>query len=74
MNKFEKKYPKIFKTLTDAGVGKRKARRMIRMAVFTQDGLAYDTPYADFFCIWFKQGSNFLGTWMHVSKVQYNAK
>lgn len=73
MNKFEKKYPKIFKTLTDAGVGKRKARRMIRLAVF-KNGHKHtgDMRAPNGFCVWSQQGEVFRKTWMDANDAYYS--
>ncbi|MGL5456754.1 MAG: hypothetical protein ACRDB3_17935 [Citrobacter telavivensis] len=61
MKRNEYKYPVMLATLIGAGIGRRKARRMIKHAVFvnrTSDSFSasYDTSCIAGFCIWADQG------------------
>lgn len=67
----EYKYPIMLATLMSAGVGRRKARRMIKHAVFvnrTSDSFSasYDTPCIAGFCIWADQGK-YGKSWLEVN-------
>lgn len=70
----ERDYPICLASLTFAGIGKRKAKRMIRHAVFLfgKHGgldLCWDTKAADF-CYHSEQGK-FCQDWRHAMHVQY---
>lgn len=70
MKRNEFKYPLILASLIASGVGKRKARRMVKRAAFTQHkicGSCVDVAYPLAFCVWADQGS-YTKTWMEASK------
>lgn len=66
----ERDFPKCLKGLTDSGIGSRKAKRMIRRAVFTlhKRGLGWaiwdGSPWS--FCFHDGQG-NYEKDWQHAS-------
>ncbi|MGL6084739.1 MAG: hypothetical protein ACRC29_02330 [Enterobacterales bacterium] len=71
MKRNEYKYPRILATLIGAGVGRRKARRMIKHAEFvghkTQNSaFRDDSASIAGFCIWCDQGK-YASAWMEAA-------
>lgn len=75
MKRKEYKYPRMLAALMAGGIGRRKARRMIKHAVFIGHkvgnmGYRYDDDSISGFCIWVDQGK-YMNSWLEANNAKY---